>query len=94
MRRSCNESHPRSARSFFKDTELGASCDYSSCLVMDIIKLSFASLEQLSQTESLYLSKGRMNAKYIFSSAFLLTLNLRALIKFNLDHAVLVTLWI
>ena len=33
-----------------------------------------------------------MNEKDIFSNACLLTLNLRALIRFNLDHVVLVTL--
>ena len=52
------------------------------------------SFVQLSHTESLYSSNGRINAMYIFSSAFLFILNLRALIRLNLVHAVAVILLI
>ena len=43
--------------------------------------------EQLSHTESLYSSIGRMNEMYNFSSYFLLTLNLRALKRLTLVQA-------
>ena len=43
--------------------------------------------EQLSHTESLYSSNGRMNEMYNFSSDFLLTLNLRALKRLTLVQA-------
>ena len=52
------------------------------------------SFVQLSHTESLYSSSGRINAMYIFSSAFLFILNLRALIRLSLVHAVSVILLI
>ena len=47
----------------------------------------FDSDEQLSHTESLYSSNGRMNEMYNFSSDFLLTLNLRALKRLTLVQA-------
>ena len=49
---------------------------------------------QLSHTESLYSSSGRINALYIFSSAFLFILNLRALIRLSLLYAFSVILFI
>ena len=47
----------------------------------------FHSDEQLSNTESLYSSNGRMNEIYNFSSDYLLTLNLRALKRLSLVQA-------
>ena len=47
----------------------------------------FESEEQLSHTESLYSSRGGMYVMYIFSSDFLLTLNLRALRRLSLVQA-------
>ena len=47
----------------------------------------FESEEQLSHTESLYSSRGHMYDMYIFSSDFLLTLNLRALRRLSLVQA-------
>ena len=47
----------------------------------------FDSDEQLSHTESLYISNGRMNELYNFSSDFLLTINLRALKRLTLVQA-------
>ena len=45
-----------------------------------------ASVEELSQTESLYSRRGLINDMYIFSSDFLLTLNLSARIRFSRLH--------
>ena len=62
---------------------LGASwCIRSNCFLDSFV--------QLSHTESLYSSSGRINAMYIFSSTFLYILNLIALIRLSLVHAVLV----
>ena len=47
----------------------------------------FDSDVQLSRTESLYSSNGRMNEIYNFSSGFLLTLNFRALKRLSLVQA-------
>ena len=47
----------------------------------------FDSDEQLSHTESLYSSNGRMNKMYKFSSDFLLSLNLRAFKRLSLVQA-------
>ena len=47
----------------------------------------FESEEQLSHTESLYSRRGRMYDMYIFSSDFLLILNLRALRRLILVQA-------
>ena len=47
----------------------------------------FDSDEQLSHTESLYSSNGRMNEMYNFSSDYLLTLNFRALKRLTLVQA-------
>ena len=44
----------------------------------------FESEEQLSNTVSLYSIRGRMYDIYIFSSNFLLTLNLRALLRIRI----------
>ena len=44
----------------------------------------FISLDELSQTESQYSSNGRIKEMYVCSKEFLLTLNLRARIRFSL----------
>ena len=51
------------------------------------INCFFDSDEQLSHTESLYSSNGRMNEMYNFSSDYLLTLNLRVLKRLSLVQA-------
>ena len=80
MRRSCNESHSRSARNVFKATELGASCDYSICPVMDRIKLYFCFIGAFVPNLVTMLKQGTYECEVHFSSACLLTLNLGALI--------------
>ena len=76
---------PQIRKKFIVATEFHASCYYSGSFVMNIVKLFF---NILSHTEPLYSIRGRINAMYIFSSAFRLILNLSNLIRFNLDHAV------
>ena len=54
---------------------------------MDCFYCFFDSDEQLSHTETLYSSNGRMNGIYNFASDFLLTLNIRALKRSSLVQA-------
>ena len=54
---------------------------------MNSLQLLLASVEELSHTESQYSRRGRINDMYICSSDFLLTLNFRARMRFNLVHA-------
>ena len=75
-------------RKFIMASEFRASCYNSGSFVMNIVKLFFNRSRTVSHTESLYSSRGQINAIYIFSSAFRLILNLSNLIRFNLDQAV------
>ena len=79
---------PQIRKKFIMATELRASCYNSGSFVMNIVKLFLTCAGLLSHTESLYSSRGRINAMYIFWSAFRLLLNLSDLIRFNLGQAV------
>ena len=60
---------PQIRKKFIVATEFRASCYNSGSFVMDIIKLLF-NVSRTVISYTLYSSRGRINAIYIFSSAF------------------------
>ena len=87
FRRLWSDSHPSSTKSFSMLQSFVAPETILADSVWIASNCVFDSDEQLSHTESLYSSNGRMNEMYNFSSDFLLTLNLRALKRLTLVQA-------
>ena len=80
-------SHPRSVSSLLTLHSLVALVIIRAASIWITSSCLLVSVGQLSHTESQYSSRGSTYALYIFSSDFLLTLNLRARRRFNLVQA-------
>ena len=92
FRRLSSDSHPSSTKSFSMLQSFVAPETILADSAWIASNCFFDSDEQLSYTEWLYSSNGRMNEMYNFSSDFLLTLNLRALKRLTLVQAFTVLL--